>query len=152
MRVNRIINGLLLSFFPSILLASSGGEEVNFPIWTGIFFIIMLLSIAVIPLINAEWWSKRYGWVAIALAIPAGIIVVSQKTSLLIHVIGEYLSFIILLGSLFIIAGGIVIRIGAKGTPKLNALLLFLGAFFASLIGTTGASMVLIRPIIRANK
>lgn len=152
MRVNRIVNGLLLSLFPSILLASSGGEEVHFPIWSGIFFVIMLLSIAVIPLINAEWWSKRYGWVAIALAIPAGIIVVSQKTSLLIHVIGEYLSFIILLGSLFIIAGGIVIRIGAKGTPKLNALLLFVGAFFASFIGTTGASMVLIRPLIRANK
>lgn len=152
MQVNRIIYGILLSFIPGILLASTGAEEVHFPIWSGIFFIIMLLSIAVIPLINAEWWSKRYGWVAISLAIPAGVIVLSQKTSLLIHVIGEYLSFIILLGSLFIIAGGIVIRIGAKGTPKLNALLLFVGAFFASFIGTTGASMVLIRPIIRANK
>ncbi|MCX7991481.1 MAG: sodium:proton antiporter [Proteobacteria bacterium] len=152
MRFGTLFKVLLLSFIPSLVIASTGGEEVHFPLWSGIFFVVMLLSIAVIPLINAEWWSKRYGWVAIALAIPAGIIVVSQKTSLLIHVIGEYLSFIILLGSLFIIAGGIVIKIGAKGTPKLNVLLLFIGAFFASFVGTTGASMVLIRPLIRANQ
>lgn len=152
MRFGSFFKGLLLSFFPTVLLASSGGEEVHFPLWSGIFFVVMLLSIAVIPLINAEWWSKKYGWVAITLAIPAGVIVVSQKVSLLIHVVGEYLSFIILLGSLFIIAGGIVIRIGPKGTPKLNSIILFIGAFFASFVGTTGASMVLIRPLIRANQ
>ncbi len=143
---------LILSLIPVMALASEGGEAVSFPIWSGIFFVVMLLSIAIIPLINAEWWSKRYGLISIILAIPAAVIVVSRKTSLLIHVLGEYLSFIILLGSLFIIAGGIVIRIGAKGTPKLNALLLLIGASIASFIGTTGASMVLIRPLIRANQ
>lgn len=152
MRINSTLKSLLITLFPSILFASTGGEEIHFPLWSGIFFIIMLLSIAVIPLINAEWWSKRYGWIAFILALPVAFIVVSKKTSLLIHVIGEYLSFIILLGSLFIIAGGIVIRIGPKGTPKLNAIILLVGAFFASFIGTTGASMILIRPLIRANK
>ncbi|MCX7771077.1 MAG: sodium:proton antiporter [Proteobacteria bacterium] len=153
--MKRIFPYLSLFFFfllPERLLASEGGELVNFPVWSGVFFIVLLLSIAIIPLINAEWWSRRYGWVAICLAIPAGIIVVLKKPSLLIHTIGEYLSFIILLGSLFVIAGGIVIRIGAKGTPKLNAIIIALGAFFASFIGTTGASMVLIRPLIRANQ
>ncbi len=143
---------ILIALVPNISLASGGVEEIHFPLWSCIFFVIMLLSIAVIPLINAEWWSKRYGWIAFILALPVALIVVSKKTSLLIHIIGEYLSFIILLGSLFIIAGGIVIRIGPKGTPKLNALLLLIGAFFASFIGTTGASMILIRPLIRANR
>lgn len=142
----------LFYFIPEYILASEGGEVVNFPVWSGIFFIVLLLSIAVIPLINAEWWSRRYGLVAITLAIPVGILVASKKISLLIHSLGEYLSFIILLGSLFIIAGGIVIRIGTQGTPKLNAVIIGLGAFFASLVGTTGASMVLIRPLIRANQ
>ena len=116
------------------------------------FSVGLLLSIAIFPLINAEWWGKKYGYVSLALAIPAAILVLFQDWLLLYHVILEYISFIILLGSLFIISGGIVIKIGARGTPKLNLLLLFAGAVFASIIGTTGASMVLIRPLIRANK
>ena len=117
-----------------------------------VFFCGLLLSIAIFPLINAEWWGKKYGYVSLALAIPAAILVLFQDWLLLYHVILEYISFIILLGSLFIISGGIVIKIGARGTPKLNLLLFFAGAVFASIIGTTGASMVLIRPLIRANK
>ncbi len=152
MRVKCLISSVFLSFLPAMAFASESGEAISFPLWSGIFFVVMLLSIAIVPLINAEWWSKRYGLVAIALAIPAGIIVATKKSSLLFHVLGEYLSFIILLGSLFVIAGGIVIRIGSRGTPKLNTLLILIGASVASFIGTTGASMVLIRPIIRANQ
>jgi Na+/H+ antiporter NhaD/arsenite permease-like protein len=147
----RMFTGILLAFLPNAVWASESGN-VTFPLWSGIFFAALLLCIAVIPLINAEWWGKRYGHVAIGLAIPAAAIVISKNGVLLLHVLVEYLSFIVLLGSLFIIAGGIVIRIGVKGTPKLNSLLLFIGAFFASLIGTTGASMVLIRPLIKANR
>lgn len=140
-----------LSVFPNLAIASEG-SYVEFPYWTSIFFIGLLLSIAIFPLVNSEWWGKKYGYVSFAFAIPAIIIVISKDWHLLLHTMEEYISFIILLGSLFIIAGGIVIRIGALGTPKLNALILLIGAFFASFIGTTGASMVLIRPLIRANK
>jgi len=143
---------LVICFFPRVLFASSGSETTDFPLWSSVFFAAMLLSIAIIPLINAEWWSKRYPLVSIALAIPVGIIVISKNLTILLHTFFEYLSFIILLGSLFTIAGGIVIRIGLKGTPKVNALLLGIGALFASFIGTTGASMILIRPIIRINR
>jgi Na+/H+ antiporter NhaD/arsenite permease-like protein len=104
------------------------------------------------PLVNSEWWGKRYGYVSLALAVPAAILVVSKEWRLLFNVVTEYISFIILLGSLFIIAGGIVIRMGARGTPKLNSIFLLIGAIFANVIGTTGASMVLVRPLIRANR
>jgi Na+/H+ antiporter NhaD/arsenite permease-like protein len=133
-------------------MASETGGAVEFPLWTGVFFVGLLLCIAVFPLLNAEWWGRMYGWVSLALAVPAAAVVVSKEWKLLFDVIVDYISFIILLGSLFIIAGGIVIRIGARGTPKLNCILLLVGAFFASIIGTTGASMVLIRPMIRANR
>jgi Na+/H+ antiporter NhaD/arsenite permease-like protein len=147
-----IIQLLLILLFPQIAGASEGVSPAIFPIWSIVFFISLLLCIAVFPLINSEWWGKKYGYVSLALAIPAAILVLFQDWLLLYHVILEYISFIILLGSLFIISGGIVIKIGARGAPKLNLLLLFAGAIFASIIGTTGASMVLIRPLIRANK
>jgi Na+/H+ antiporter NhaD/arsenite permease-like protein len=147
-----VIQCLFLLLLPRVACASEGGASVSFPVWSIVFFAGLLLSIAIFPLINAEWWGKKYGYVSLALAIPAAVLVLFQDWLLLYHVILEYISFIILLGSLFIISGGIVIRIGAGGTPKLNFLLLFAGAVFASIIGTTGASMVLIRPLIRANK
>ncbi len=152
MKIIPVIQWFMILFYPGIVCASEGSSDVNFPFWSAVFFIGLLLSIAVLPLINAEWWGKKYGYVSLALAIPAAILVISQDWHLLYHVILEYISFIILLGSLFIISGGIVIKVGAHGTPKLNLLFLFAGAVFASIIGTTGASMVLIRPLIRANK
>jgi Na+/H+ antiporter NhaD/arsenite permease-like protein len=151
MRLNTLALTSIFLTLPSVAFASEGAP-VDFPLWTAIFFVGLLLSIAICPLINSEWWGKRYGYVSLAFAIPAAIIALLQDWSILCHVMQEYISFIILLGSLFIIAGGIVIRIGARGTPKLNLLLLLTGTIFASLIGTTGASMALIRPMIRANR
>ncbi|HEX2965746.1 MAG TPA: sodium:proton antiporter, partial [Syntrophorhabdaceae bacterium] len=147
-----IVQVLLMLILPEVANAADSGHIISFPVWSTVFFIALLLCIAVLPLINAEWWGKKYGYVSLILAIPAALIVVSKDWLLLYHVVLEYISFIILLGSLFVISGGIVLRIGAPGTSKLNALLLLTGAVFASLIGTTGASMVLIRPLIRANK
>ena len=148
----RYLYGLFLVLQPLNLDASTSAHQIDFPLWTSIFFVGLLLSIAILPLVNAEWWGKNYGYVSMGLAIPAAIIVISKDWQILFHVVVEYVSFIILLGSLFVISGGIVIRIGAQATAKLNCLLLFIGSVFASFIGTTGASMVLIRPMIRANK
>jgi len=143
---------LLFSILPSLAMASEGGSPVDFPLWSGAFFAGLLLCIAVIPLINGVWWGRNFGYVSLVLAIPAAIVVVSREWTLLLHVVQEYISFIILLGSLFVIAGGIVIRIGIPGAPKLNSIFLLIGAVFASLIGTTGASMVLLRPMLRSNR
>ncbi|OPY73210.1 MAG: hypothetical protein A4E64_02655 [Syntrophorhabdus sp. PtaU1.Bin058] len=127
-------------------------EATQFPLWSCTFFIVLLLSIAVFPLAASEWWSRHYYMFTFLLAVPAAFVVITKESTLLLHIFDEYLSFIILLGSLFVVAGGIVIRLGARGTPILNCTLLLLGAFFASFIGTTGASMVLIRPMLRANR
>lgn len=125
---------------------------VLFPSWSIAFFVALLLSIAIIPLINGEWWGKRYGYVSLVLAIPAAVVIVFYEKMLLLDTLKDYVSFIILLGSLFVISGGIVIKTSARGKPLLNTFFLLIGAIFASFIGTTGASMVLIRPLIRANR
>jgi len=141
---------MLLIAFPAN--ASGGDGLADFPLWSGVFFVALLFCIAILPLLNAEWWVRNFGYVSLLLAIPAAIMVGTRNWQLLVHVISEYISFIILLGSLFVIAGGIVIRVGIRGTPMLNCAFLLTGAVFASLIGTTGASMVLLRPLIRSNK
>lgn len=148
---------LLIAFIflltPNILLASvEGTTNVTFPIWTPVFFIALILAIAIMPLINSEWWGNNYKYISIGLAIPAALIVVFKDFNLILHTLMEYISFIILLGSLFVISGGIVIRISGRGKPLLNSIILIIGAIFASFIGTTGASMVLIRPLIKINK
>jgi Na+/H+ antiporter NhaD/arsenite permease-like protein len=142
---------ILFSLVPVYAFASTE-HEVSFPLWSISFFVLLILSIAILPLVNGEWWGKRYGYVSLVLAIPAAIVILMQEKILLLHTLIEYASFIILLGSLFVIAGGVVIKTSARGTPALNTLFLLVGAVFASFIGTTGASMVLIRPMIRANR
>ncbi len=117
-------------------------------------FVLLLLSIAILPLANKHWWEKYYPWVAIGL----GAIVVShyvfglRNTESLLHTGYEYLSFISLIGSLFVVAGGIHISVKGEATPLVNSTFLFIGAILSNFIGTTGASMILIRPWIRMNK
>ena len=121
-------------------------------------FVCMLLSIAVFPLVAGEFWEKNRHWFVILwsllflvpFAIKYGIGMMSEQ--LLEVVIGDYLTFIVLLFGLFCVAGNISLEGDLKGSPKLNVLLLLIGTLLASWIGTTGASMVMIRPLIRANK
>ncbi|OPY75020.1 MAG: hypothetical protein A4E64_02055 [Syntrophorhabdus sp. PtaU1.Bin058] len=152
MKAKNLLFALSIDLVPTMLFASTEEGGVAFPMWSLVFFPILILSIAVLPLVNSEWWGKYYGYVSLALMIPAGIIVASIDKSTLVHVLTEYVSFIILLGSLFVIAGGIVIRTPVLGTTWPNCAFLLVGSVFASFIGTTGASMVLIRPLLRANR
>lgn len=117
-------------------------------------FVCLLLCIAIIPLINKRWWEKNYAW----LPLLFGAMIVSHywfnlnQYSILLNTAHEYISFIFLIGSLYVVAGGIHIRVKGEGTPVVNCLFLFLGALLANIIGTTGASMILIRPWMRLNK
>ena len=150
----------ILIFFLSSLHA--GGIEhssVHFTLFNIIPFIGILLSIAIIPLINHHFWEKHYGKVsffwAMAFIIPFYYQASSSSEVLyeLFHVmLLEYIPFIILLLSLFTVAGGICLRGTIIGTPKMNLFLLSIGTILASWMGTTGAAMLLIRPLIRANK
>lgn len=106
------------------------------------------------PFVNGEWWEKNYNYVAIALGLltAAYYIVGRDDTGRVLDALHEYASFIALTGSLYVVAGGIHISIRGRSTPTKNVLLLAAGGIVANLIGTTGASMLLIRPYLRNNR
>jgi Na+/H+ antiporter NhaD/arsenite permease-like protein len=113
----------------------------------------MLASIAIVPLAFGSWWDKNSNKLLLSLAvsIPTLTVVLPNASHLLAESMTDYFSFIVLLGALFIISGGIYIKGQFSGTPLVNTLFLATGAILANLIGTTGASMLLIRPFLRAN-
>ncbi len=126
------------------------------PLW-GVPFAGILLSIALCPLLTPWFWHHHYGKIAAAWALafllPFAVVYgPAAAGSSLVHVmLGEYIPFVILLTALFTVSGGIYIRGNLHGSPGLNTAILAIGAFLASFMGTTGASMLLIRPLIRAN-
>jgi Na+/H+ antiporter NhaD/arsenite permease-like protein len=137
--------------------AGHGLDGARLTLAWAIPFAGILLSIAILPLAAPTFWHHHFGKVAagwalafllpFALAQGPGAAVDALVHSALL----EYIPFIILLGSLFTIAGGILVTGNLRGSPALNTGLLALGTLAASVIGTTGASMVLIRPLLRAN-
>lgn len=122
--------------------------------WMILPFILLLMSIALAPLFFAHHWHKHYPKISFGLAAITLVyyIVYLGNTGPVIHVAHEYVSFIALIGSLFVVSGGIHISVKGEATPLANVVFLFLGAVIANLLGTTGASMLLIRPWIRMNK
>jgi Na+/H+ antiporter NhaD/arsenite permease-like protein len=125
--------------------------------WWSIPFIGILLSIALLPLLTPIFWHHHFGKVsaawALAFLVPfAAIFGAGLAFENLVHaLVAEYIPFILLLTALFTVAGGIHISGNLHGAPGLNTLILAIGTMLASLMGTTGASMLLIRPLIRAN-
>ena len=117
-------------------------------------FVSLLISIAVLPLANKHWWEKNFHLVSFGLAALVILHYVFQlsNTESLIHTGIEYVSFIILIGSLFVVSGGIHINVKGEATPLVNSVFLFIAAVLANFLGTTGASMVFIRPWLRMNK
>lgn len=131
------------------------GEQLGF--WTLIPFAAMLISIAVLPLAATHWFerNRNKAVVAAVLGVPTIIYLVAGHGELGLHMAAhtaeEYVSFIMLLLALFSISGGIHLTGNLIATPRINLAFLATGAVLASLIGTMGASMVLIRPVLRAN-
>ena len=123
------------------------------PLWSLIPFVLMLVSIAVLPMAVPEWWdsNRNKTILSVAFSVPVLVVVLACEPRLLLHSLLDYFSFLTLLGSLFVISGGIYIKGEFAGTPLVNAIFLAFGALLANIIGTTGASMLLIRPFLRAN-
>ena len=117
-------------------------------------FVAMLLSIAVLPLAAPHFWESnlRKLGVASALAVPVLVLYLRERPVSLVETAADYVSFIVLLGALFVISGGIFMEGDLEATPRTNAAFLGLGALLASFIGTTGASMLLIRPLLQTNR
>lgn len=116
-------------------------------------FITLLLAIAVMPFAAPKFWHDNYHIVSLSLAfIVAVYYIIITKGWDLVHPLEEYIMFISLLTALYVISGGIFIDIKGLSTPWRNVILLAIGGIIANLIGTTGASMLLIRPFIKINK
>ena len=117
-------------------------------------FVILLLAIALMPFIHKHHWENHYPKVSITLGLITSVyyIVALHNVPRMLTTLVEYAGFIALIGSLFVIAGGIHINMTGRSTPVVNTGMLALGAILANLIGTTGASMLLIRPFLRINK
>jgi Na+/H+ antiporter NhaD/arsenite permease-like protein len=117
----------------------------------------ILLTIAIGPLLFPRLWHHHYGklafvWSALAIAPIAALYDVPTAAAAFVHaLLGEYLSFIVLLFTLYVVAGGILVTGNLRGTPLTNTTFLLIGTLIASVVGTTGAAMILIRPLIRAN-
>ncbi|MGE5679861.1 MAG: sodium:proton antiporter [Bacillota bacterium] len=131
-------------------------NQIRIPILSLIPFILMLASIAVFPLFFNHFWEKNKNKLIVAsiLSLPIIIFLISagEWEILLETLLFDYVPFIILLGSLFTITGGIYLTGDIEAKPSVNTIFMAIGAFLASIMGTTGAAMLLIRPVIQTNK
>jgi Na+/H+ antiporter NhaD/arsenite permease-like protein len=143
---------------PTVILATALESSADVPAWLILPFGLLLLLIATMPLTPAKvkhWWEHYYPVVSCGLAALVGLYYafgLQGGRSTLLTTTEDYVAFICLIGSLFVVAGGIHIKVKGEATPFNNIVFLAIGAVIANFIGTTGASMVLIRPWIRMNK
>jgi Na+/H+ antiporter NhaD/arsenite permease-like protein len=135
-------------------LAEGGSQAVPVDVGWALPFVLLLLAIAIVPFINRHWWERNYPFVAFGLgAVVIGYYIIGLgHPERVLHTLVEYVSFIVLIGSLFVVAGGIHIQIKGKSSPLANVFLLAIGGVLANIVGTTGASMILIRPYLRVNR
>ncbi|QMU29433.1 sodium:proton antiporter [Adhaeribacter radiodurans] len=123
------------------------------PPFSAIPFLTLLILIACGPVFFEHFWHKYYRFIAVSLGLLVLLyyLLFLHDTHLPAETLADYASFAILLSSLYIAAGGIYINVNARATPFINVLILIIGAILANVIGTTGASLLLIRPYIRLN-
>lgn len=155
----------LLRFLPALLLSAAAaapaaaadfnGADLSL-VWA-VPFAGILLCIALCPLFAAHFWHNHFGKVAVFWALCTAVPLFaffgsSVAVPQIAHaIVGDYIPFLLFVGSLFVVAGGIHLRGRLVGTPVINTAILLIGAFLANLMGTTGAAMLLIRPLIDAN-
>jgi Na+/H+ antiporter NhaD/arsenite permease-like protein len=145
-----------LALLPNPAFASEGGAvRIIEPDPLMIIpFVLLLLAIALMPFISKHWWERYFPHVSIALGLVTIVyyIFFLQNPVRMLHSGIEYFSFICLVGSLFVVAGGMHISLRGYATPVKNTIILAFGAVLSNFVGTTGASMILIRPYMRNNK
>lgn len=166
----RLCLGIVVTFFffpvllfadETTLVSNDHGPQLEVPIWSVIPFVGLLLSIAILPLVAERFWHKNRNKALVSGLLSLPVILYFFHLEWNYHLpalhalqdsLHEYLAFIILLGSLYTVSGGIVVDINTRPKPLVNVSILGIGAVLANLIGTTGASMLLIRPFLRINK
>jgi Na+/H+ antiporter NhaD/arsenite permease-like protein len=153
-----ILSALVPATLVATASASEGGAAIGarLPLASILPFAGVLLSIALFPLIAPRFWHRHYPKVtafwALVFAVPFLFAYRGMALEQILHVyIVDYIPFLLLLASLFVASGGILLRGSPAGTPRVNTALLAIGTLLASWIGTTGAAMLMIRPVLRAN-
>lgn len=132
-------------------------EALPVSVFASLPFVILLLSVALIPVFFKGWWEATANKLKVVLPLVAFVIIYLcysfglSGLKKIEHSIVEYIQFLILLSTLYIISGGIALNITYRPSPKINSIILLLGGLLASLIGTMGASALLIRPLLRLN-
>ena len=161
--LNLVLISSMTLTFPAAVFAGGGGLESTateigtlLPLWSTLPFAGILFSIALIPLVFPRFWHHHFPKVsffwAIVFALPFIYFFRERALYEIAHIIIiDYVPFILLLWALFTVSGGIYVGGTLKGTPAVNTMILLIGTLLASVIGTTGASMLLIRPILRSN-
>jgi Na+/H+ antiporter NhaD/arsenite permease-like protein len=151
-----LLSGLIATLAPDAAQAAPlDGSALHWP-WA-LPFLGILLTIAVAPLLFPRLWLRHYGklafvWSALAIVPLAALYDIPTALAAFLHtMLADYMSFIILLFALYVVAGGILVTGHLRGTPLTNTAILALGTVMASLVGTTGAAMILVRPLLRAN-
>lgn len=149
-----ILAAAALLFFSSIEHQIERVEILPVELGWVVPFVLLLGSIAVVPFIDRLWWEKNYPIVSYSLGVVVVVYYVFflDNVPRLLLTFHEYISFISLIGSLFVVSGGILLRIRGKASPIENVILLGIGAVLSNFLGTTGASMLLIRPYLRMNR
>ncbi|HNZ10069.1 MAG TPA: sodium:proton antiporter [Smithellaceae bacterium] len=149
---------LLLLLFPFSCLAAEAAGNIGtmLPIWSILPFAGILLSIALMPLFVPHFWHYHFPKVSAFWAVSFAVPFLYFFREIAVHeiahiIIIDYIPFILLLWALFTVSGGIYVKGSLKGTPAVNTVILLIGTLLASVIGTTGASMLMIRPILRSN-
>ncbi len=152
-----VIGSLFLAVILAIIIERLAGASYKIvPVQPFMLapFILLLLCIAIVPFISSDWWARRYPLVSYGLGL-VGVLyyfLILNNGTRMMHTALDYFSFICLIGSLFVVSGGLHIRIKGRATPIANVFLLAIGAVVANLFGTTGASMLLIRPYMKVNR
>jgi len=124
------------------------------PLYSVLPFVAMLLAIALLPLALPHWWEPNRNklLLSVGLGLPVLLLYLAREPRVLAHTAGDYVSFIVLLAGLYVVAGGILLRGDLEATPLDNCAFLAAGAALASLIGTTGASMVMVGALLQTNR
>ena len=150
-----LLMGMLAMGAMNRSVLSGGGGDV--PLWLCIPFAGLLLCIALCPLLCASWWESHQPWAvafwSLMFLLPFALMggLGTAVETALECMIGDYLTFIVLLFGLFCVAGNITLEGDLAGSPRINIILLLLGTILSSWIGTTGASMLMVRPVIKMN-
>ena len=127
----------------------------SFPWWTTAPFPVLVLAIAVLPIVIPHWWERRWFQILVSSSCAIPVVAYSlanQQGGHLAHAIASYGSFVLTLTALYVTSGGIHLTGDIEATPKVNVGFLLVGSLLASIVGTTGASMLLIRPLLRTNR